>query len=103
MNLLHDLVVVLTSCFLAGLLCDFLRIPPLIGYVCSGTIIGPAGYNLIMSLIQVSSIGEFGVYFVLFVLGLEFSIGRLREMGRMAVLVGTGMLIVTVIAVVAIG
>jgi hypothetical protein len=57
-------VIVLASCFVVGFLCSTLTMPPLIGYVCAGTIVGPAGYNLIMSVVQVSTLGEFGVFLV---------------------------------------
>ena len=70
-HLLQDLVVILTACFVAGFCCELLRFPALIGYVCAGTMVGPAGYNIITSLVQVSTIGEFGVFLVLFTLGLE--------------------------------
>lgn len=42
LNLLQDIVIILASCFCAGFLCNALSMPPLIGYVCAGTVCGPA-------------------------------------------------------------
>jgi Kef-type K+ transport system membrane component KefB len=102
-NLLQDIVVILSSCFVAGYVCNLLNMPPLIGYVCTGTLVGPAGYNSIMSLVQVSTLGEFGVFFVLFTLGLEFSIARLKETWRLAVFGGSAMMLATIVGGVAVG
>lgn len=103
LNLLQDIVIILASCFCAGFLCNALSMPPLIGYVCAGTVCGPAGYNLIMSLVQVSTLGEFGVFLVLFTLGLEFSISKLKEVWRVAVLAGSAMMLAAIVAGLAVG
>eukprot|EP00040_Diaphanoeca_grandis_P035486 m.223331 g.223331 ORF g.223331 m.223331 type:complete len:797 (-) comp33399_c0_seq1:132-2522(-) len=94
--LMNDLIVILVSCFCAGLLCSLVGLPPLVGYMLTGMGLGPAGLNMMTSLVQISTIGELGVLFILFTLGLEFSIAKLQEVWRVAVLCGSAMLFFTV-------
>jgi Kef-type K+ transport system membrane component KefB len=101
--LIHDIIVILVCCFFMGLVCSACGLPPLIGHILAGMVLGPAGLNMISSLVQVSSIGELGVYFVLFTLGLEFEFEKLQEMWRVAVLCGSAMLIVTICSGVTVG
>lgn len=101
--LIHDIIIILVCCFFMGLVCSACGLPPLIGHILAGMTLGPAGLNMISSLVQVSSIGELGVYFVLFTLGLEFEFEKLQEMWRVAVLCGSAMLLVTICAGVTVG
>eukprot|EP00038_Savillea_parva_P029296 m.70162 g.70162 ORF g.70162 m.70162 type:complete len:850 (+) comp8628_c0_seq1:102-2651(+) len=101
--LIHDVIIILVCCFFMGLVCSACGLPPLIGHILAGMILGPAGLNMISSLVQVSSIGELGVYFVLFTLGLEFEFEKLQEMWRVAVLCGSAMLVVTICSGVTVG
>ena len=70
------------SCFFVGMLCSACGLPPLIGHILAGMTLGPAGLNMISSLVQISSVGELGVYFILFTLGLEFEFDKLQTMWR---------------------
>ena len=47
------------------------RLPSVIGYIVAGTILGPSGLNMLSGLVQLFTIGELGVFLVLFTLGLE--------------------------------
>eukprot|EP00041_Stephanoeca_diplocostata_P033660 m.1118132 g.1118132 ORF g.1118132 m.1118132 type:complete len:865 (+) comp24382_c1_seq3:350-2944(+) len=101
--LMHDIIVILVACFLLGYLFSALGLPALIGHMFAGILLGPAGLNMISALVQISSIGELGVYFVLFSLGLEFSIAKLKEVWQVALVCGTAMLVLTVCAGVTVG
>lgn len=65
-----------------------LHMPPLLGYVAVGAFLGPAGLAVVPDTGQVRLLAEFGVAFLLFTLGLEFSLPRLRSMGWDLVRVG---------------
>lgn len=45
---------------------------------------GPSGYDLIKELIQTETLAQLGVIFIVFVLGLEFSLDKMRAMWRLA-------------------
>jgi len=58
-----------------------LDVPPLLGYVVVGAGLGPGGLALVPDVDQVRLLAEFGVAFLLFTLGLEFSLPRMKAMG----------------------
>lgn len=78
-HLVRDIVKLLVLCFIFGVFCSFFRVPPLFGYIFAGVVIGPVGYNAIASVVQVETIGEFGVIFIVFSVGLDFSPEKLRR------------------------
>jgi Kef-type K+ transport system membrane component KefB len=54
------------------------------GYILAGNLAGPSGYDLIRELIQTETLAQLGVIFIVFVLGLEFSLDKMRAMWRLA-------------------
>ncbi|MCS6960816.1 MAG: cation:proton antiporter [Pseudanabaenaceae cyanobacterium SKYGB_i_bin29] len=90
LRLIVDLVTVLTAAALGGLLAAFLRVPVILGYILGGILVGPTGLGLIKELVQVETLAQFGVAFLLFTLGVEFSLSRLQKVREIAV--GGGLL-----------
>ncbi|MCU0516623.1 MAG: cation:proton antiporter [Oscillatoria sp. Prado101] len=78
-RLIVDLVTVLAAAAAGGLLASLLRQPALLGYLLGGMIVGPAGLGLIKEIVQVETLAQFGVAFLLFALGVEFSFAELRK------------------------
>jgi len=78
-RLIVDLVTVLAAAAAGGLLAALCRQPVLLGYLVGGMVIGPAGLGLIKELIQVETLAQFGVAFLLFALGVEFSLAELKK------------------------
>lgn len=78
-HFLHDVVNLLLLAFLLGGLCSLLKVSSLIGYIFAGMLLGPVGMNVIGSVVQVETIGEFGVIFIVFLVGVEFSPEKLRK------------------------
>ncbi|CAN1826157.1 K(+) efflux antiporter 4 [Linum perenne] len=58
------------------------------GYLLAGSVIGPGGFSVVSEMVQVETVAQFGVIFLLFVLGLEFSITKLRVVRAVAVVGG---------------
>jgi monovalent cation:H+ antiporter-2, CPA2 family len=83
-RLIVDLVTVLGAAAVGGLLAALLRQPILLGYLIAGIAIGPAGFGLIKELIQVETLAQFGVAFLLFALGVEFSFSELKKVKAIA-------------------
>jgi CPA2 family monovalent cation:H+ antiporter-2 len=84
--------------------CLRLKLPLLVGLMLTGIAIGPYGLGLIKELEAIEILAEIGVMLLLFTIGLEFSLHRLREMKRL-ILVGGGLqvgLTITATAVAAI-
>ncbi len=59
-----------------------LKLPPMLGYLVVGVIIGPNALALAQNSEGISHLGEFGVVFLMFVIGLEFNLPKLRAMRR---------------------
>lgn len=78
-RLIVDLVTVLAAASFGGLLAAVLRLPVILGYLLGGIVVGPTGLGLIKELIQVETLAQFGVAFLLFALGVEFSLAQLKK------------------------
>ena len=87
-SVLRDLVVALCAAVLVLLPSRRLGIPPAVGFLITGTIIGPGVLGWIHDPAHVAMLAEVGVSVLLFVIGLEFSLARLREIGRAFLLAG---------------
>ncbi|XP_054787317.1 K(+) efflux antiporter 5 isoform X1 [Prosopis cineraria] len=88
LRLISDLVVVIVSAAIGGILFSCLGQPVIVGYLLAGSLIGPGGLNFISEMVQVETVAQFGVVFLLFALGLEFSLSKLKAVGPVAVLGG---------------
>lgn len=79
--LISDLGVVLICAAVVTLLFKKLRLPVFLGYVLAGFLVGPNLWDQspIHDIATVRSLSELGVVFLMFYIGLEFDIGRLRQ------------------------
>jgi CPA2 family monovalent cation:H+ antiporter-2 len=73
-----------------------LHISPVLGYLVAGAIIGPGGIGIVPDVEGTTAIAEFGVVFLLFVIGLELSWERLRTMRKNVFAVGTAQVAITI-------
>ncbi|KMZ75031.1 K(+) efflux antiporter [Zostera marina] len=88
LRLISDLVVVIVSATCGGIAFACVGQPVITGYLLAGSIIGPGGFSFVSELVQVETVAQFGVIFLLFALGLEFSTAKLRVVRAVAVLGG---------------
>lgn len=63
-------------------LCRVIRVPPMLGYLAVGVVIGPNALALAQNSSAIRHLAEFGVVFLMFVIGLEFNLPKLRAMRR---------------------
>ena len=82
MTALELTLVYLLAAVLGVVACRSLRLPPMLGYLVVGVLIGPNALALAQSSEGVRYLGEFGVVFLMFVIGLEFNLAKLRAMRR---------------------
>ncbi|CDP05283.1 unnamed protein product [Coffea canephora] len=88
LRLISDLVVVVVSAAIGGIIFSCLGQPVIVGYLLAGSLIGPGGLQFISEMVQVETFAQFGVVFLLFALGLEFSLTKLKVVGPVAVFGG---------------
>ncbi len=84
-TLLMQILLLLVTAFLMGVLAERLKQSPIIGYLLAGILIGPWVFNSD----AISQLAELGVALLLFSIGLEFSFQRLKRMGAIALGGGT--------------
>ena len=72
----------LLAAVLGVVACRSLKLPPMLGYLAAGILIGPHALALAQNSESVRHLGEFGVVFLMFSIGLEFSLPKLRAMQR---------------------
>jgi CPA2 family monovalent cation:H+ antiporter-2 len=87
-NVLHDVTVILIAALTVTLLFHRLKIPEIIGFLITGTLIGPAGLGLVGEGQGLAVIAEVGVIFLLFTIGLEFSLKEFVRIKRLVILGG---------------
>jgi monovalent cation:H+ antiporter-2, CPA2 family len=100
-RLIVDLVIVLAAAAGGGLLASLLKQPVLLGYLVGGVVVGPAGLGLVKELIQVETLAQFGAAFLLFALGVEFSLTELKKVQGIS-LGGGGLQILSTILITAV-
>ncbi|HRP60462.1 MAG TPA: cation:proton antiporter, partial [Vicingus sp.] len=72
--LLKDIVIILGLSVLIILLFQRLKLPEILGFLITGVVAGPNGLNLINASHEVELLSEIGIIFLLFVIGIEFSL-----------------------------
>jgi K+:H+ antiporter len=85
---LRDLAVVMAASAVITILFHFLRQPVVLGYLVAGVIVGPhtPPFALVTDLHTIHTLAELGIVLLLFSLGLEFNLQKLRQVGAVAVL-----------------
>ncbi|MDD4003605.1 MAG: cation:proton antiporter [Elusimicrobiaceae bacterium] len=97
--LLQDLAVIMTVAAVVMFICHRLKQPSVIGYLLAGFIVGPftPPFALVSDIASIRSISQLGLIFIMFSLGLDFNLPRLRKAGVAvavaASIVVTGMLL----------
>jgi CPA2 family monovalent cation:H+ antiporter-2 len=87
----HDISLVATItmgfvlAFLGGLLASKLRLPPLVGYLLAGVVLGPFTPGIVGNVDVASQLAEIGIILLMFGVGLHFSIKDLMEVRAIAV------------------
>ena len=101
-QLFADLLVILLASVPVAYLCLRLRLPLVVGFMLTGIAIGPYGLGLISDISGIETLAEIGVMLLLFSIGLEFSLAKLKEMKRLVLLGGGLQVTITIGAVAAI-
>src|SRR3990167_2337785 len=100
-NSLSLVLVLLASAVFVVVLCRILHLPAMLGYLAAGILIGPHALAWIPDAPGTQHLAEFGVVFLMFSIGLEFSLTRLMAMKRTVFGLGGAQVIVTMLLVMA--
>ena len=97
MSALELTLLYLLAAVLGVVACRSLKLPPMLGYLAVGVVIGPHALALSQNSEGVRHLGEFGVVFLMFVIGLEFNLPKLRSMRRHVFGLGMLQVVLTVL------
>lgn len=88
---LQDLAIVMTISACIMIVCRHFRLPVVLGYILAGILIGPhtPPFPLVQDLHNIKTMSEMGVIFLLFTIGLEFSLTKLKKVGTVSVIAAT--------------
>src|ERR687896_1775645 len=93
---LQSVLIVLACGVFAVVLCRSLRLPAMIGYLATGLALGPHALGLVSSEREETRLlAEVGVVFLMFSIGLEFSLPRLMTMRRVVFGLGLAQVVLT--------
>ncbi len=85
----------------AAVLCRMWRLPPMLGYLTVGVLIGPNALAIARDTEPIQRLAEFGVVFLMFVIGLEFNLPKLRSMRSLVFGLGLAQVLLTIALVLA--
>ncbi|MCL2525147.1 MAG: cation:proton antiporter, partial [Betaproteobacteria bacterium] len=96
MNTLPLVLLLLGASVLAVVVFRRFNLPPVLAYLLVGSVIGPHALNLMSEIRSMEYLAEFGVVFLMFSIGLEFSLPRLYAMKRVVFGLGLSQVLATI-------
>ncbi len=99
---LESVLILLAAAVLVVGVFRTLQLPPLVGYLFVGLVVGPHALGLIADSRDTDHLAEFGVVFLMFSIGLEFSLPRLFQMRRLVFGLGGAQVAATMVLVIAV-
>lgn len=98
MNALDTTLSLLGAAVLGVVAFRMLQLPPMLGYLVVGILIGPFGLGVAEDGAVTHELAEFGVVFLMFSIGLEFSLSKLMSMRKAVFGLGMAQVLVTILA-----
>lgn len=99
---LSFVILMLGAAVLGVVVFRILQLPPILGYLTVGIIIGPHSTRLVSDAEALSGLAEYGVVFLMFSIGLEFSLPQLYAMRRLVFGLGLTQVLTTIAVTMAI-
>lgn len=83
LDLVEDLAIVTLVAGVAGFLCQRIGLSSIVGFLLAGLAVGPhtPPFALISDEARIETLSQLGLVFLMFSIGLELSLGKLRRMG----------------------
>ena len=86
----------LVAAVLGVVVCRSMSLPPMLGHLVVGVLIGPNALALAKDTASIKYLAEFGVVFLMFVIGLEFNLPKLRSMRSLVFGLGLSQVLLTI-------
>src|SRR5438105_1059268 len=98
---LHVVLILLAVAVVVVVACRLVHLPPILGYLAVGIALGPHALAWVPNDSDTRYLGEIGIVFLMFSIGLEFSLPQLRAMRRAVFGLGLAQVTITTLAGVA--
>ena len=95
---LELVLVYLVAAVGGAVLSRLLHLPPMIGYLAVGVLIGPNALALARDSAGIRSLAEFGVVFLMFAIGLEFNLPKLKSIRTLVFGLGASQVVLTILS-----
>lgn len=82
LDILRELVILLAASVVIIYISHKIKLPPVVGFLLTGILIGPGGFSLVRDTRTIDDLAEIGVVMLLFSIGLEFTLDRLRRIQK---------------------
>lgn len=90
-----EITTIICTATLLAVFFKLLKQPPILAYILTGLLFGPIGILHLENKEVLSTFGEFGITFLLFMLGLELRLSELRSVGKIAIVTGIAQIVFT--------
>ena len=97
--LFKDIVIIFVLSVVVLYLFQRIKIPTIVGFFITGIVAGPVGLGLVSAVIEVQLLAEMGVIFLLFTIGIEFSLDKFSQLKRSVLIGGSLQVFLTFLAV----
>jgi Kef-type K+ transport system membrane component KefB len=81
-ELIHDLAISIVMAWLLGVAAHLARQPLILAYLVAGFVVGPSGLKWVQSQESINTIGQLGLIFMLFMIGLEIDLKKIIRAGN---------------------
>src|SRR3954454_2519444 len=92
------ILLLLAASVIVVAICRAARLPPILGYLLVGIVLGPHALAVVPDDAATRELAEFGIVFLMFSIGLEFSLPQLRAMRRAVFGLGFAQVVLTTVA-----
>lgn len=87
-HVFSELSLVIVVTVVVSIIMRLIKQPLILGYILSGLLVGPAGFNLIHSTELFDSFSEIGIALLLFIIGMGMHIAEFRKLGKVVLFAG---------------
>jgi Kef-type K+ transport system membrane component KefB/voltage-gated potassium channel Kch len=94
-HLFLEITLVLALATALGVVARALKQPTLLGYIATGIIVGPLGLMRLNNVHVIDTMAQFGIAFLLFLVGMEMNFAELKHVGRPAIRIAGGQILFT--------
>ena len=85
---LSEIILITVAAFIGGFIARTIKFPPVLGYIASGIVFGIIGKNIFQSYESLVALSEIGISLLLFTLGFEISLDKLKNINKKIFFIG---------------